>query len=345
MRRHSNCIIIAALTGLFVSLRIVQGQTNIGPGEQRFNAAVYKASHNSYERDESLASQIDDWNCWCLELDLVWHTDNQIRVQHGCSSGDELLFTRLTQIAASVDAGNRVTVVYLEMKGACEAWPARSVYRNYIRSAMDSAFFNGVYPAIEFKTTDQHRWPSYQELLRRGYFWIIILDEEETGFADDDYFFGMARGNPPTAFEDNSVLINSDDDDDVPNFGNEPDRWLFRAYPTPVCGPGDDADYFHDAAANGYNFVATNCIDHAYTMITPTHSPAPFHVAPGDINATQYGTLGYPYRSADGFMLATLRVSPMVPIVIETGVYDVSPSFQISRPMVLKTNGGLVRIE
>ena len=59
---------------------VAQTPSNVGPNEQRFNAGTYKASHNSYDRDETLASQIDNWNCWCIELDLHWHPDNTIQI-------------------------------------------------------------------------------------------------------------------------------------------------------------------------------------------------------------------------------------------------------------------------
>ncbi|MDX2131566.1 MAG: hypothetical protein SFY69_05915 [Planctomycetota bacterium] len=325
---------------------LAQPSTNVGPGEQRFNTGSYKASHNSYERDESYASQIDNWNCWCLELDIAWHPDNQVRVQHGCSvpNAGPLLLPHLQAIAQSIEAQDRVTVVYIEMKGGCFAsWPARQVYRSYIRNAVDTAFGFRVYPASEFKQLDQFAWPSYQELLRRGYRWIVILDEEETGFADDDFFFGMARGNPPTAFEDNSVLVNSGNDDLPTDRGSQPDRWLFRAYPTPFCDIGDDEGYYDDAIANGYTFVATNCIDRHYTMTPTTHSPSPVRVTSGG-GGTEFGTLSFPYRFGDGLLRAVDRASPRVPVNIVGGTYHVPPGTRLSRPVVLRAAGGPVQI-
>lgn len=333
---------IAAMLTLATGTAVAQN--NVGPGEQRFNAGIYKASHNSYERDETYASQIDNWNCWCLELDIVWHSDNVIRVQHGCGSGDAPLLEHLGAIANSIEASERVTVVYLEMKAACQSWPARAVYRDSIRNAVLTAFgVEAVYTSSEFKVADQFRWPSYQELLRRGYRWMVILDEEETGFADDDFFFGMARGNPPVEFEPNSVLVNSGDDDDVPNRGQEPDRWMFRAYPTPFCDLGDDEDYFDDAIANGYTFVATNCIDRFYTMTPTTHSPSPLHVTLNG-SGTQFGTSAFPYRGPTGFLNAVQRASPMAPVSIQTGSYDIPNGVRLNRPIVIKAAGGIVRL-
>jgi len=323
-----------------------QAQGNVGPNEQRFNAGIYKASHNSYDRDESYASQIDNWNCWCVELDLHWHPDNTIRVHHLCElpNNGPLLGSQLGLIASSVEQPDRVTVVYLEVKGACFTnWPSRQIYRAAIRSAISAAFGNAVYPSAEFKTADQFRWPSYQELLRRGYSWVVILDEEETGFADDDFFFGMARGNPPASFEANSVLVNSGLGGATPDRGTQPDRWMFRAFPGPFCDVADDEEYFDGAIAKEYTFIATNCIDRHYTMTPTTHSPSPVRVTSG-ASGTEFGTLAFPYRFGDGLVQAVQRASPDVPVNIVGGIYHVVPGTRLSRPCVLRASGGPVRI-
>lgn len=321
-------------------------QSNVGPGEQRFNAGIYKASHNSYDRDESYASQIDNWNCWCVELDLHWELDNTIRVHHLCGGigSDPLLGTHLGLIATSIEQNDRVTVVYLELKAACSTnWPSREVYRGAIRSAVNAAFGSAVYSAAEFKIVDESRWPSYQELMRRGYHWVVILDEEETGFADDDFFFGMARGNPPTAFEANSVLVNSGLGGATPNRGAQPDRWMFRAYPGPFCDLADDEEYYDSAIAKGYTFIATNCIDRHYTMTPNTHSPSPVRVTGGG-SGTSFGTLSFPYRFGDGLVQAVLRASPRVPVNIIGGTYHVPRGTRLARSCVLRAAGAPVRI-
>jgi hypothetical protein len=344
LRTMSSLLCVTWLLAFCITAAPALAQSNVGPNEQRFNLGIYKASHNSYERDESNASQIDNWNCWCLEFDIVWHPDSTVRVQHGC--GDPfapLLSTHLGLVNQSVESADRVTVIYLEMKPACSNWPARTVYRDAIRSALISEFGNTVYLSGEFKTTDNSRWPSYQELLRRGYRWVVILDEEETGFADDNYFFGMARGNPATAFEPNSVLINSGNDDMVPDRGSQPDRWMFRAYPTPRCDLGDNEDYYDDAVANGYTFVATNCIDRHYTMAPTTHSASPVHVTPAG-TGTAFGTLAFPYRQGSGLVQAVQRASPRVPVRLNAGLYQVPAGTRLSRPVVLQSQGGIARI-
>lgn len=346
------CFVVVAAAAL-AATGVAQIPDNVGLGEQRFNEGIYKASHNSYDRDESLASQIDNWNCWCLELDLhYYHSDNQIHVGHLCGTFDSgpLLSTKLNQIAQSVEQIDRVTVIYLELKTPCastpgfpSSWPASPTYRAAIQSALNGAFGSRVYPSVEFKTTDQFHWPSYQELLRRGYRWIVILDEQETAFSDSDFFFGMARGNPPTAFEDNSVLVNSSQGGATPDRGTQPDRWMFRAYPGIACDVGDDEGYFDAAIARGYNFIATNCIDRHYTMTPTTHSASPVRVTSGGSDAA-FGTLAFPYRFGDGLVQAVQRASPRVPISIVGGLYLVPPGTRLDRTCVLRAHGGTVRI-
>lgn len=320
-------------------------QPSVGPGEHRFSEGIYKASHNSYERDESYASQVDNWNCWCLELDLHWHGDDTIRVHHLCDDDGPSLRTELGQITQSVEQADRVTVVYLELKGGClfSQWPERRIYRSALRSLVTEAFGDAIYPASEFKAVDQFRWPSYQELLRRGYRWIVIVDEEATGFADDEFFFGVARGNPPAAFEDNSVLVNFSGSDTVPDRGEQPDRWLFRAYPGIFCDVGDSEGYFDRAVSHGYNLIATNCIDRHYTMTPTTHSPSPVRVTSGG-SGNEFGTFAFPYRFGDGLLRAVARASAMVPISVVGGMYHVPAGTRLDRPVVLRANGGTVRI-
>src|ERR1017187_4297705 len=97
------------------------GAQNVGPGEQRFNAAIYKGSHNSEDRDESLAQQIDDYNVWQIELD-IYDYQGDLKVNHLCDPGSldaaDTLTTLLTKmVAESKTFSSKFTVIYLDMKG------------------------------------------------------------------------------------------------------------------------------------------------------------------------------------------------------------------------------------
>lgn len=79
--------VYAAITIMtLMALPLSQGLAQtFGPGETRYNAAMYKASHNSYSRDESLAAQIDDYNVWQIELD-VYDYGGQLYINHDCDA-------------------------------------------------------------------------------------------------------------------------------------------------------------------------------------------------------------------------------------------------------------------
>lgn len=323
-------------------------------GERRFNQFIYKASHNSYDRSESLASQIDTYNCWCLELDIWWY-NGEIRVSHTCPTDfHDLISTKLERIATSEIKYDRVTVIYLEMKEGCfTTWPSRTTYRNYIRSRVDQYLgADRIYTVAMFADPngDNFRWPSYQELVRRGKNFIVVLHEPDRS-VDSDYFFAVHYTNPflPDGLGlNNKVLYNKENAGDTPSgFG---DRYLARTYPSggeDTCQLQEWSDFWDRGISKGYNFVATNCIDSVYTMTDPrTHSPAPLFVM-HDFpipEMFQTGVRSFPYSGAGGLLRGIQRASPMVDVRIETGTYDITNGTVIKRPVVLKARGGTVLI-
>src|SRR3954469_25982212 len=99
---------------------------NVGLGEQRFNAAIYKSSHNSYQRNESLAEQIDDYNIWQIELDIIDY-EGELKVRHDCGDlwalhNAETLSDLLTKLVAeSKTYIYKFTIIYLDLKD-CRDW-------------------------------------------------------------------------------------------------------------------------------------------------------------------------------------------------------------------------------
>lgn len=339
-----------------------RGQDNVGPGERRFNQFIYKASHNSYW-GEPLDYQIDALNMWCLELDLHWDHGDVPVVRHHCGDGVivRTLAECLTEAARAQTKRDRITLLYLEMKphiagdplwNCHKSWPGRAAYRAALQSVIESNLGVGtVYRSAEFKNRDQSRWPSWQELSRRGYQWAVVLDEAIFGSADDDYFFGAEHpggspANPPPDAPPNSVMIVVDGGCDVdttdqtlPPLG---DRWMGRAYPGGACAfdcSQQDGNYWNNLVILGYSFVATDCRPNAHTYDVRTHSPAPLFVQRGG-NDAEYGTLVFPYRNLEA---ALSRASPMVPVTLcEPGLYDVTNGLRINRPLVLRASAGVV---
>jgi hypothetical protein len=232
-------------------------------------------------------------------------------------------------------------------------WPQRDAYRPIVLNIVEGTLGAGfVYPAAEFKGFDQSRWPSWQELSRRGYQWVVVFDEAPTGqLVDDDYFFGAVHpagspAYPPGNAPPNSVLLVIDGGCDVdttdrtlPPLG---DRWMARGYPGGACAfhcQLQDGNYWNNLVTLGYTFIATDCRPNAHTFEPPTHSPAPLFVQQSG-NTPEYGTLHFPYRNLEA---ALNRASPMVPLTFrESGVYDVTNGLRLNRPVVLKATTGVV---
>ncbi len=332
-------------------------ETDPRPGERRFNAFIYKASHNSYERSEPLDQQIDVYSVWQLELDMQWEGNGcDITVDHYCGSVHDAqsLAAELAEIAVAKTFSRRFTVLYMETKNpdnnVCyEDWPERSRYRQCIVDTLDAVLgTERIYTAHEFAAIDHFRWPSRPELQRRGKYFMVILDEGSIGGPfDDEFFFSATEENPPGAgVPPNTVLVNVNGGCDANSVDYGPaevnDRLLYRAWPDGRTCDGcwlHDGNYWDNAVAFGYNFIATNCVDGDHTFSTATHSPQPLFVEVSGEPAAQYGTLGLPYIGTSGVLAGIERASPMVEVVIGGGTYDVTAArrgpYVIDRPVVL----------
>lgn len=350
IQRHP-CNLITLLAASLAGGSGARAQS-VGPGEQRFNQGAYKASFTDNDADV-----IDAFNCWFVEFRIGTDGFNIWTLYTFCDQR-QLLLLELEDLAESVDASQRVTVVDLKLAITTEdcwtAWPAPEIYRRDIQNLCENAFgAPRIYTSQEFKNVDGSSWPSYQELVRRGRNWVIILDEELTGYADDDFFFGMARrgafsDGPPTEFEPNSVLIYSGHYN-LADWTTFPDRWLYYShfYTAACCGDPfrDDQGTFEDDIARGNNFIGTYCLNEEYTMEPPIHSPAPVHVVRDPAPTAQFGTIYRPFREEAGLLAAMERASPKVPIQIEAAAYEFPAGTVFDLPAVLTTAGGIVRLQ
>lgn len=351
MIRQSPRFFVVLLAAILPSGPHAEAQTNVGPGEQRFNQGVYKASPK-----ENDADVIDAYNCWFIQFTIGTDGFN-IWTKAFCEDRQPLLL-ELEDLHDSIDASRRVTVVYLKLwtttiEECWTDWSAPENYRPDIQSLCENAFgATHIYTSQEFKNDDASSWPSYQELVRRGRNWIIVLDEELTVYADDDFFFGMARrgvpDGPPATFEPNSVLIYSGHYD-LADWTTFPNRWLYYSHfiNAASCGDPDhdDQNTFVGDINRGNNFIGTFCINEEYTMGPPIHSPAPVHVVRALAPTAQYGTIYRPFRAEDGLLAAIERASPRVPILIEPATYDFPDGTVFDHRAVLTTSGGIVRLQ
>jgi hypothetical protein len=268
----SLCISLRLALALAFCSGYVHAQANVGPGEQRFNEPIYKGSHNSEVRDESLAQQIDDYNVWQLELDIMDYNGSLKVPGDLCDpaslSQADSLTTLLTKLQAeSVPLAHPFTVIYLDMKGMGQDGGCAYTWGSAIKDRLKAAFTgsldpSAIYTSHEFVTTDASSWPSYQNLASRKYRWAVIVDWHgyvPPGFSPDpssclahmpyncfvqDDFFFAATGSIPTApsnLTPNTVLVNmaagcnASPGPTAISLPLRDNRWLYRGYPSGEC--------------------------------------------------------------------------------------------------------------
>ena len=338
---------------------------SIGRGEKRFNKAVYKSSHNSYSRDESLASQIDDYNVWQIELDLC-EAGRDIKVSHdtdpdSISAAPSLSALLNRMVSESETFSQRFTILYLDLKKVESPENFNEKLKGIFTRALT---VEHIYPSQSFKDEDGSAWPSWQALVRRNFFWCVIVDwhgERPHNAADDSLFFEATSSNPPDdgAIERfNMVLVSVDGGCDVHTNNEAPqlkdDRWIFRIYPGGGCAfdcKQHNGNYWNNAIANEYNLIASNCVNWDHTFGTPLHCPVPLYVdqsanaeCPNGYEQCGWGTKSFPFLNlAD----AIQRASPMVPILIAPGNYNLRTAGQtyvIAQPLIFRAKKGVVRI-
>ena len=348
------------------------------PGEKRANTFVYKATHNSFQRDNDMDVQINTFNTFMVELDIHYLGNGGYVVQHDCC--DNFGAQTLTEAFDEIDAApldNRVVFIYLQQCDDClsicfecfedDNWPSRATYFAQIKDKLDDSidadFF---YRHQDFRDIDDKAWPSLQELIRRGQHVVVFFQEKDSDGhgapSTENFFFGVSLANPPTDCC-NFALSNmpgGNDCNPITQYPSIPDgtawsRWFHRVYPesdwdcwfgASDCDENDD-DYWDFAVHRGYNFVATNC-DEGHVTDPATHSPLPIYIDAGfDFACVGTGTQGVPYIDYTGLLCALERVSPAVDIRMAGGLYSplVASSLVISNPMAIKSSdGGIVTI-
>jgi hypothetical protein len=269
MRRIVSCSLLLALC----SFGPYAGAQNVGPGEQRFNVPVYKGSHNSEVRDESLAEQIDDYNVWQIELDIMDYNGDFKSAGDLCDpaslSRADSLTTLLTKLQAeSNPLAHPFTVIYLDMKGMGQDGGCAYTWGSDIKSRLKAAFIgalgqSAIYPSLEFVNvlTDASSWPSYQNLTARKYRWAVIVDwhgyvpsgfspgplgclglNPYNCFVQDDFFFAATSSSPaPSTVTANTVLVNlaagcnASPGPTAVTLPPRDNRWLYRGWPSGEC--------------------------------------------------------------------------------------------------------------
>ncbi|MBS0195296.1 MAG: hypothetical protein JSR77_00905 [Planctomycetes bacterium] len=339
-------MLIVAIASLATS---VDAQPNDNRGEVRLNQPVYKSNHNSFSRGVPLNIMVDDYNVWSIELDLYWSGAN-VRINHDCiSDNDRTLASWLSELGMATTAGSRINMIYLQMKCRSD-WPERDSYLALLEVAVAQSLGTAAcYPVSEFIDLDDSSWPSFQELNRRGYRYVVFLDETDVRRAGDslahDFFFGVVQPeNPPPAIVPSMALMEvrggHDGSNDYPWPTPLDSRWMHRFYPTENCARSD-GPYWETGVSRGFNLVATDCIDSEHTFDARTQSPSPVFVDNRAIAVHQWGTHAFPFTSVAA---GVQRASPMVEVRIHSGTYLLSGVATFSNPCRLTAEGGPVTI-
>jgi hypothetical protein len=362
-----NSVGIAGFLTMLSTAIAVYGQSGV-PVEEPFNVGIYKASHNSYDRNESLAEQIYAYNVWQLELD-IYDFNGEFRVNHNCdpasvSTADTLDFLLDKMVQESRMRSQRFTVIYVDLKGngldgCLYSWGTQIKER--LKSSFASALGNNLYHASDFINRDQSVWPSYQELVRRGHNWAVVIDwhgETPTNAASDDFLFYATSSNPPGVESDNTVLVNVEGGCDASPTNDAPagrnGRWLYRLWPGSCasdCSQMDGA-YWTNGVAKEYTFIASNCVNNDHTFQPPTHSSDPLFVnpaakvrCPNGYGRCDWGTMVFPFHNLRD---AIKRASPAVTVLIRGGQYQVTAPGRplvVNQPMILQNENGPVTMQ
>lgn len=338
----------ALFLGCALAARAYTPETTPRPGEQRFNHFQYKASHNSYLRAQPLNVLVDDYNTWEVELDLYWFNnkgdESTLRVAHALPTvGSRTMADYLRELMRSSTWNRRVTFVDLSMKNTLAyPWPAQDVYRKLIMDELNAILgADNIYRFSEFRDTDKYKWPSQQELMRRGYHFAVILDDIDRSDSPDFFEFHFTKDMKETLFVvPNRLVYNTSDPTSVPT--GMGDIFLARAWQDEVtlC-----PWFWQTALVSGYNFVALNCVTDPDAMNEPRfHSPQPLFVNAAGTNQNQYGTFNFPGLGSAGLNAALQRASPMVDVSVQAGSYTI-PTTTINRPLHLEARDGPVHIQ
>lgn len=274
---------------------------------QPLDAYTFKASHNSYERDESLSDQVLALNCWGLELDLCWSSSSKrFVVRHAtspeCLFGEQGPLTDwLFDMTVDPRIHSRVTMLYLDIHSFDCPVGNDCLEVDFDRVLNLIEKIDGYIPRERVYTVrdldaDGGVWPSPQELIRRGKSFVIFVSKGET--YDVYNYFHYQAGSPSHAAASTSLINRSDAS--LPDGGNPVagDRLLWRSFPGSLQNWDEPRDLLHFSAAvnRNFNLVACNYLDRDWTNASGTIPAMPMYVDPA-WDGQNTGAIYRPYQS------------------------------------------------
>jgi hypothetical protein len=259
-----------------------------------YNQVSFKASHNSYDRDEPFIEQLD-WNstqpwqagCRGLELDINQsETGNRWSVGHvgGYDDDERQLSLFLDELNAWSDRnpGHDVVTLYLDLKSVQPGFP--HWLDAYIQTFLFAPLYRpadlmGSYDTLELGAR-YNGWPTLNQL--RGKFILVVSGDGDAKeeyahdnprarycFADKDFGQDEAPHSQTRVFF-NYHLYENDYDEWGPVFRAQASRpeTIMRGYVI------DEGDFWGDALAAGANLLTTNRVkNNDWAMVS---NSAPF---------------------------------------------------------------------
>jgi hypothetical protein len=342
------CLFLA-ISSIAGGLALAQGGSSGLP----LDNLQFKGGHNSYDEDEDMDDQIDNYNTWCVELDLQWESDcgnpGCITVDHCCWEmagcwGEQRLYESIEEIKRSTEIGHRITFIWFDIKDSgkghswChETWPSNR--RDLIRATLvDLLGLDNIYTRKDFDDVDFSKngghWPSWQNLRDRGKKFILVLEDTiDPSGRDNDVVLFIAVGS----LEDTknipwATFITIQDADTTKGVPKPNDRYIYRAW---FDIGTHDPESWETAVSRGFNLIATDDMNQGYTITdSRTHSPQPLYVNGFDFDANRlWGTRNYPMN---GIMAASARATPGTTLRIRPGNYPGPYTFDKS--MIVEKN-------
>lgn len=351
---------LALLTGSVFGQHVNESEPR--PGETRANRHKFPAVHNAYQRDITLTESLDEYNVSEIELDVRWRTiggTEEFHVRHFCgflglaTRGEASLDDYLIEIGATRRIEEGFFFLNIEFSdndfscltdtGFIPKFPANylSLFKAELVNRIPE---DSVYTWGDFEV-DQMKWPSIQELLRRGKHVAININKSVGSDTSNKFYFRRA-GLGDTS-EAQVAFWNTDDEEaTIPDQG---DRYFSRRYPSITCAL-EGLVQWNQAYNAGFNFPATNCPG---KLNAPEfHLPIPFFIQAEGVGAlaTERGTRDAPFGGTNEFIDAqedlrhyNTEVSPSAGVLsMKTGTYD-APAI-IDVPMTINARDGTVTI-
>lgn len=311
----------------------------------RLDAFMLKASHNSYQRNPSYDEQLHQDNCWGLEFDIVWNSDNNTpSIKHYCGAVDNQhtseFGSTMQALLVRPEMHERLTIIWFEPKldtgtlfectqpptNLVPHWSATSGQaKQFVQVMLDKMIdrtnttdgSDGRIRQREIFTPDLldkniYKWPSVRQLVDNGYHFIIVMQKAglnnvvfDIGGNEADYFGGN---------EYNRLFVNREEggrpSGETPRPG---DRFLWRSYPNL-----DDLSGWNKAIARGFNVISTNDVGEGHTFNSPTLPSWPLYVnSSAASNSDQWGTLLKPFPTLEDAMDRLLKIRTALAIPSE----------------------------